>query len=235
MNEPALISAAERRVLAYLKLVGRCEVKAIAHSLQVTAMAVRHHLAVLQKAGLVQTTLERRGVGRPHYVCSLSASANAFFPKEYGTLASSLIRAIAELDGESKLARIFEHMKEAAIARHSSRMAGKPLRRRVAEMAKIMTEAGYMAEWEQLDYRTFQITEHNCAIACVAQQCQHACVCELSMFRDLLRAAVSREEHIVAGDPCCRYIVQSRKARGPAKEHTALLARKEGLRPWGNK
>src|SRR5712692_3460655 len=156
MNEPALISPAERRVLAYLKLIGRCEVKAIARSLQVTAMAVRHHLAVLEKTGLVKTTLERRGVGRPHYVYSLSASADALFPKEYGMLASNLIRSIAELDGETKLARIFEHMKEATVARYSSRMAGKPLRRRVAEMAKIMTGAGYMAEWEQLDHRTFQ-------------------------------------------------------------------------------
>ena len=218
MNEPALVSAAERRVLAYLKLVGRSEVKAIARSLRVTAMAVRHHLAVLEKAGLVKTTRERRGVGRPHYVYSLSASADAFFPKEYGTLASNLIRAIAEMDGEAKLTRIFEHMKEAAVVRHSPRMAGKPLRRRVAEMAKIMTQAGYMAEWEQLDHRTFQITEHNCAIACVAQQCQHGCACELAMFRELLQAAVSRQEHIVAGDPCCRYIVQSQQLRKPATE-----------------
>ena len=213
MKKPGLISAAERRVLAYLKLVGRCEVKAIARSLRVTAMAVRHHLAVLAKAGLVKTTVERRGVGRPHYVYSLSANADAFFPKEYGTLASNLIRSITELDGESKLARIFEHMKKAAVARYSQRMAGKPLRRRVAEMAKIMTQAGYMAEWEQLDHRTFQITEHNCAIRCVAQQCQHACVCELAMFRELIQASVSRQEHIVAGDPCCRYIVQSQQTR----------------------
>ena len=218
MNEPARISPAERRVLAYLKLVGRCEVKAVARSLRVTTMAVRHHLAVLEKAGLVQTTLERRGVGRPHYVYSLSASADAFFPKEYGALASNIIRAITELDGETKLARIFEHIKDAAVTRYSSRMAGKSLRRRVAEMAKIMTEAGYMAEWEQLDHRTFQITEHNCAVACVARQCQHACVCELAMFRELLQAVVSRQEHIVAGDPCCRYIVQSQQARKPAKE-----------------
>ena len=216
--KPARISPAEQRVLAYLKLVGRCEVKAIARSLQVTGMAVRHHLAVLEKAGLVKTTLERRGVGRPHYVYSLSASADAFFPKEYGTLASNLIRSIAELDGETQLARIFEHMKEAAVAGYSPRMAGKPLRRRVAEMTKIMSGAGYMAEWKQLDQRTFQITEHNCAIARVAQQCQQACVCELSMFRELLQATVSRQEHIAAGDPCCRYIVQSQQARKPAKE-----------------
>src|SRR6266478_5884262 len=115
MNEPALISTAERRVLTCLKLIGRCEVKAIARSLRLTAMAVRHHLAVLEKAGLVKTTLERRGVGRPHYVYSLSARADAFFPKEYGTLASHLIDSIAELDGKTKLARLFEHMKNAAV------------------------------------------------------------------------------------------------------------------------
>ena len=176
-------------------------------------MAVRHHLAALEKAHLVKVTVERRGVGRPHCVYSLSASADAFFPKDYGTLASNLIRAITELDGETKLPRLFEHMKEAAVARYSLRMAGKPLRARVAEMAKIMTEAGYMAEWEQLDHRTFQITEHNCAISCVAQQCQHACVCELAMFRELLQATVNRQKHIVAGDPCCRYIVQSQQTR----------------------
>ena len=228
MNETALISPAERRVLAYLKLIGRCEVKAIARSLRVTAMAVRHHLAVLEKAGLVKTTLERRGVGRPHYVYSLSANADAFFPKEYGTLASNLIRAITELDGETKLPRLFEHMKEAAVSRYSLRMAGKPLQARVAEMAKIMTEAGYMAEWEQLDHRTFQITEHNCAIACVAQQCQHACVCELAMFRELLQAVVSRQEHIVAGDLSCRYIVQS-QARKPAKERKWQSSRSRAI------
>ena len=80
-------------------------------------------------------------------------------------------------------------------------MAGKRFEERLAEMAKIQSESGYMAEWKQLDHGTFQITEHNCAIARVAQQCQHACVCELAMFRELLQATVSRQEHIVAGIP----------------------------------
>ena len=64
------------------------------------------------EGGFGQDDLERRGVGRPTIVYVLSASADAFFPKEYGMLASNLIRSIAELDGETKLARIFEHMKE---------------------------------------------------------------------------------------------------------------------------
>jgi predicted ArsR family transcriptional regulator len=217
MNEAALISAAERRVLAYLKRVGSRPVKAIARSLRVTPMAVRHHLAALEKAGLVRATPEQRGVGRPRHVYSLTPRANAWFPQQYGTLATNLIRSIAELEGESTLARLFQHMKRAAVARYSPRLAGKPLRLRVAELARIMTEAGYMAEWEELGRRTFQITERNCAIACVAQQCQQACVCELALFRKLLQANVSRQEHIAAGDPCCRYLVQPRPARKRAR------------------
>jgi len=84
MDKPALISAAERRVLTCLKLVGRCEVKAIARSLRVTTMAVRYQLAALENAGLVETTLERRGVGRPHCVYSLTASADAFSRRSMG-------------------------------------------------------------------------------------------------------------------------------------------------------
>jgi predicted ArsR family transcriptional regulator len=218
MDKSAPISAAERRVLTYLKVGGRCEVKTIARSLRVTTMAVRYHLAVLENAGLVETTVERRGVGRPHCVYSLTASADAFFPKDYGALASHLIDSITALDGKTKLARIFGHMKDAVVAQHSPRVAGKRLPQRVAELAKIMTEAGYMAKWEQLDHRTFQLTEHNCAIACVAKQYQHACVCELAMFRELLQATVNRQTHIVSGDPCCRYIVQARQTRKPTKE-----------------
>src|SRR5258708_24766734 len=142
MNEPALISTAERRVLTCLKLIGRCEVKAIARSLQVTTMAVRHHLAVLEKAGLVKTTLERRRVGRPHYVYSLIASADALFPKEDGMLASNLIRSIAELDGETQLARIFENMKEATVAGYSSHTTGKPVPDLGAPLDNVMTAAG---------------------------------------------------------------------------------------------
>ena len=226
MNLPARITPAERRVLDYLKRAGRCGVKAMARSLQVTPMAVRHHLAVLEKAGVVKTTFQHRGVGRPVHFYSLSAAAEAFFPKEYGELASNLIRSIAELDGEAKLAQIFERMKDDAVARYASRMVGKTLRGRVAEMAKIMTEAGYMADWQQLDAGTFQITEHNCAISCVAQQCPHACKCELAMLQELLPAAVSRQEHMVAGDPCCRYLIQAlprHRSWQSRKRHSARI------------
>jgi predicted ArsR family transcriptional regulator len=180
-------------------------------------VAARQCLALLEKAGVVATSLDRRRIGRPAYLYSLTDKAGAFFPNEYADFVNRVLGAIVQLDGEEKVATIFKQMKKNAVTQHAPRMAGKSFRERVAEMAKIQSQSGYMAEWKQLDHHTFQITEHNCAIARVAQQCQHACVCELAMFRELLQATVNRQEHIVDGDPCCRYIVQSLQARKPAK------------------
>lgn len=219
------ISPAEHRVLEYLKQAGSSEARAIARSLRVTPMAVRHHLAVLEKAGLVGTTLDRGGLGRPHHVYSLSAAAEVLFPKQYGELAGKLIRTIVHLDGETKVARLFKYMKKDAVARAAPRMAGKPLGERVAEMARIMTEAGYMAEWEQVDAHTFQITERNCAISCVAQECQYACDAELNMMAELLNATVSRQEYMVAGDPICRYVIKARPKQKPSSKRKPRSSR----------
>lgn len=221
MSSPARVSPAERRVLDHLKRVGRSQVRSLARSLQVTPMAVRHHLAVLEKAGLVRATRQRRGVGRPRHLYTLTATAEAFFPRQYGELARSLLRHVAALDGDAKLVRLFERMKDEAVARYAPRMAGKSLRARVAETARILTETGYMGEWKPLGPRRFQLTERNCAVAGVAQQCPHACESELALLRTLLRAPVERQEHLLSGDTCCRYLIEP-AARG----HTARKARR---------
>lgn len=208
MDAPARVSPAEHRVLDHLKRAGRARAQAIARTLRVTPMAVRHHLAVLERAGLVQTTRQRRGVGRPVHLYSLTATAEAFFPKRYGDFARNLLRHLAAVDGEAKVARLFQRMKNEAVAGYAPRLAGKSLRARVAAVARLLTEAGYMADWKQVGPRTFQLTERNCAISCVAQECRYACESELALLQALLGAGVERQEHMLAGDPCCSYRIQ---------------------------
>lgn len=218
MDAPARVSPAERRVLDHLKRAGRARVQAIARTLRVTPMAVRHHLAVLERAGLVQTTRQRRGVGRPAHLYSLTARAEAFFPRQYGELANNLLRHLAALDGEAKVARLFQRMKNEAVARYAPSLAGKSLRARVAAVARLLTEAGYMADWKQVGPRTFQLTERNCAISCVAQECRYACESELALLQRLLGAGVERQEHMLAGEPCCRYRIQPAPVSRPARK-----------------
>ena len=208
MSTQSLPTPAQMQVLNQLKRLAPSSAQQIARSLRVSSMAVRHHLSVLEKAGWAATTLKRGVRGRPTYLYSLTESAHAFFPNEYGDWANRFLANLVRLDGEAKVAQVFTRMRDSAVAQHRPRMAGKHLEGRVAEMAKIQSESGYMAEWRRLDAKTFELTEHNCAILQVALNCPQACDCELRMMQDLLGAPVFRQEHIAKGDSCCRYVIQ---------------------------
>ena len=209
MRDSSSLSPAQMSVLEHLKRVGASSAKRIASSLSVTPMGVRHHLVVLEKAGLVTTTVQRRRTGRPSFLYSPTESAERFFPDEYAEFANRILRTIIYLNGEKRLVPIFGQMAKRAVAQHASRMARKGLRERTAEMAKIQSESGYMAEWQQLTRNSFQLTEHHCAISEIARNCPHACDCELKVIQDLLGATVTRKEHIANGDLFCRYVIQA--------------------------
>jgi predicted ArsR family transcriptional regulator len=89
-------------------------------------------------------------------------------------------------------------------------MAGKNLSERVAELAKIQDEAGYMAVWEKTG-EGFLLKEQNCAIYRVACRHQEACQFEIELFRRLLDADVTRIEHQIKGGRNCTYLVRERK------------------------
>ncbi|HYL12870.1 MAG TPA: MarR family transcriptional regulator [Terriglobales bacterium] len=202
------MTPAQIRILQYLKRVGASTPKQIASSLEVTPMAVHHQLAVLKELGLLATTLERRRAGRPSCLYSLSDEAQTFFPNEYGELVQRLLRSITHVLGGATVEGVFTQMKQEAVVKYAPRMVGKNLEHRVAEMAKIQSESGYMAESRRLNDNSFELTEHNCAILQVARNCSQTCECELTMMQELLGATVSRKDHIAKGDSCCRYLIQ---------------------------
>ncbi len=80
------ITPAQLLVLEYLKRHEAAGTMEIASALSVTRMAVRHHLQVLEKAGLVTSTLQRGGGGRPPFLYSPTGSAQQFFPTNTGHL-----------------------------------------------------------------------------------------------------------------------------------------------------
>jgi len=75
----------------------------------------------------------------------------------------------------------------------------------VAELAAALTEQGYMCEFRQLADGSFELTEHNCPVDCVARDYPQACEHELKLYEEVLHAPVTREDVIAQGANCCRY------------------------------
>src|SRR5262245_63569957 len=74
------------RLLVLLKTRGPQTVADLGAALDVTAEAARQQLQRLAADGLVVSTSEPRGVGRPAQVWSLTPAANAKFPDTHAEL-----------------------------------------------------------------------------------------------------------------------------------------------------
>lgn len=201
-----------RKILELLKLHGPMTAHQLAKALGMTAMGVRGHLALLERDGLIRHETVQKTLGRPSYVYTLTEQGDELFPRTYAQFAESLLEAFKALEGPEALERLFDHRTELLATQYRARLNGKSLRERVAELARIRTEEGYMAEWEELNKNKFLLTEHNCAICQIAHTCPTACRHELELFRQVLDdATVTRDKHIIKGDSTCTYVIRPRR------------------------
>lgn len=203
-----------RGLIERLKQDGAQDAGALAESLGVSAMAVRQHLYALDGEGLVTFEEEARPVGRPAKLWRLTAAADRFFPDGHAELTLNLLAALRETFGETGMEKLLAARTAEQIAAYGRRV--KPtdsLKSRLAALARIRTEEGYMATVEGTGRDDFLLVENHCPICAAARTCQGLCASELEVFRRVLGpdVTVERCDHILAGARRCAYRV--RKSR----------------------
>jgi predicted ArsR family transcriptional regulator len=183
--------------------------EALAQKLGISAVAVRKHLAVLERDNFVMTELERRPIGRPTYLYRPTATAQELFPNDYANLATAVLEMIRLLDGEHKVDELFQHRAEALASELAIRVQGATLEERLRQVAQVLEEQGYMPEIIQIQEgrERYLLTEHHCPIFQVAKAFQQACTCELDVLLKLLQVKVERCDHRMMGHPHCSYLI----------------------------
>ena len=208
---PALVSlpVTKRALLNTLKKRGELSADELAVVLQITVSGTRQQLSGLQRDGLVAFDEIRSGPGRPRYVYRLTAAAGALYPRAYAEITNELLEYVEDAD-PALLEAIFAKRRERRIERGRARMESKELPERVAELAKILDEDGYLADYTKLNDGTWLVTEHNCAIFGVAMRYGQACSSEIEFIRAVIPdAAIERVSHMVAGEHHCSYRISA--------------------------
>lgn len=205
---------AREKILFFLKTKGPQAAAQVAKRLGVTAMAVRQHLYALQEEGAVEFSDERRKVGRPARIWRLTRETAKRFPDSHGELAVGILRAAKSAFGEEGIARLLEQRMAAQAESYEKRLARKRgLEARVAELATIRAEEGYMAEWQRETDGSLTLIENNCPICAAAESCPDLCGREVELFRQVLGAEVERQEHILGGQRRCLYRIEPLRKR----------------------
>lgn len=194
------------QLLVELKRDQPLSAKELAERHGVSANAVRRHLKELELEGLVRHDREQRGHGAPTYTYRLTEQAEALFPKRYDEALTDVLTYLARADGRQAVERIFAQRFRAHADRLKAELAGASFEERVAAVAQLLTEQGFMAEWSAGDGEA-RIAEHNCAVQAAARRFPEICAAEAAFLRDVLGADVKREAYIPAGCNACEYAV----------------------------
>ncbi|MGH2607736.1 MAG: helix-turn-helix transcriptional regulator [Tepidiformaceae bacterium] len=193
-------------ILVALKRAQPLTAKDLADRLGVSPNAVRHHLKELEAETLVVYGREQRGVGAPTFAYRLSPQGEALFPKRYEETLTDLLARVSEKHGRhTAVGMLVEHYDELT-RRLSAELEGVAPERRLEAVARVMSDAGYMAEWAG-DERGFRLAERNCAIRAVAERFPEVCAAEERFLQTVLAAHVERRTHIASGCNACEYAI----------------------------
>src|SRR5581483_8737484 len=133
-----------RQIMRLLRMQGQMTAQQLAAAIHITPMGVRRHLTTLERDGLVSVQAQHQPTGRPTYVYGLTQAGFETFPKSYDLLAMQLLDAVRTREGDARVSQMFAGRMDQLYEQYAPRMAGKNLAARVAELARIQEEAGYM-------------------------------------------------------------------------------------------
>jgi len=213
-SKPA-IARRRRAILDLLKLEGPQDAQSLAASLGVSAMAVRQHLYDMQDQTLVTYSEVARPMGRPAKLWTLTPAAESFFPDGHAELTASLLGAMQEAFGAAGVEHLLAMRARDQAAAYGERVdSSEALPFRLAALAELRSEEGYMAAVQEQDDGSYLLVENHCPICTAAARCSGLCAAELDVFRRVLgdEVAIERTDHILAGARRCAYRVQPKGA-----------------------
>lgn len=200
----------QKRILEHLKRRGVSTIPALAEDLQLSVETVRTHLRSLGSEGLVHRSGTRRGgPGRPEILYELTQLAERWFPNRESEILQKLA-AYLEAAGEQALLREFfagyvDERRSEALAR----VAGLRGKGRVREVARVLSEAGFMAEAGEDERGRTVLRLPHCPMRRLVDATRAPCRAELAFIRELLGEKLTRVEYLPNGDGACSYAMTS--------------------------
>jgi DeoR family suf operon transcriptional repressor len=196
-----------QQILEHLQRHGQGTVKELGQLLGLTPTAIRQHLTVLERDGLVAAREERGRVGRPTLVYTLTEKAESLFPSSYDQLASALLEEIRASEGSERLYQILHRIAQRMAKSLSERVRDKNLAQRVEETALILEEQGCLVDWEVRDGEFF-LHEFSCPFSKVAKEDSAVCTLHLDLIRLLTSADTRLVRSILRGERACTYRIR---------------------------
>ena len=207
---------AKQAILQVLRKHKSLSAQQLAEQMSISVQAVRRHLKDLEGEGAITRQAVSGGMGRPQYLYDLTQAGLDRFPKHYDEFAVTFLSAMAERVGPEQMEEVLHEQWQQKASQYRDKIGEGPLRDRIASLADLRTQEGYMVDWyaledgdvEDSDSEQFVFSEYNCAISQVAESFPSVCGHELEMLQAVFPdSSVTRTHWMVGNEHQCGYLI----------------------------
>jgi predicted ArsR family transcriptional regulator len=197
------------RILEFLKRGPGSSIPDLARAFDLSPETVRAHVRTLVEAGLVEDTGSRgEGRGRPERLYALTRDADRLFPRREAELLRGFVTFLREQGKDTLIADFLDRFAADRRARAERRLGSLNGRARLEEVAKILSEEGYMAEVREGDADappTLRLC--HCPLRDLVEVSRAPCRAEIALVKGLVGGTLARVEYIPDGDAACAYVL----------------------------
>jgi len=176
-------------------------------SVGLSRSAVNQHLVGLERDGYIRKAPARKTNGRPGRVYVLTEEGTNLFPKKYSWFSRVLLQALRKQVGDEGLATAMYDLGVDMSAVGIPRLVGKNRAERVAEIVKIMNEAGFVARTivAESGGKLPRIECKNCVYHDLSKEFTEVCRFDIGFLSGLMGAEVEHETCMQRGGDACRF------------------------------
>ncbi len=197
-----------QRIIDLLRKQGQATVEEMAQAVNLTPMAVRHHLNVLQADDLIMVahTKRRQKPGRPVQVYSLTEKARKFYPQEYVQLTDMLMEEVIQRVGRDGVVDIFNNIAHRLAQEAPSPAEDQPFEERLEQVVSFLQEKGFAVKWGIEDGH-YVLYHHDCPYRNFAQRYHEVCILDKKIISTMLDLTPVRTSCIACNDEKCTYLL----------------------------
>ncbi len=195
-----------QRIIEYLKEKEQATVEELAEVVDLTTMAVRYHLNVLQRDNLITSPTVRRasGRGRPQQIYKLTAAADELFPEDYFGLTDYLLDELDLRLGKDGLNELFNNIANRLAIEAPLPKENQSVEERLEEVVTFLQQRGFVIDWE-LHNNNYMIHVYSCPYREVAKDHPGVCLLDNRVISSMLNTSPIRISSLRSGDSHCSY------------------------------
>lgn len=202
----------KQKLLNILKKDHRCTIKDIMVYFTISEIAVRKHIHELEQQGFIRKISNKQDIGRPFYMYELTDKGHKTFPNQYEKLPLELLRDLEDLQGTKMVDSLLEKRMEREASFFKQEIKTEDFDDKIAEVARIQDEKGYMVEYEKQEDGSYEMKNFNCPIINIASTYQKVCTNEKEVLKDIFQNSdVLSYSCITEGDHYCKWKITKPK------------------------